>query len=102
MNLLNTTFFIDKPVGSLFIDWAKNHYIPELEKFGGQEIKFLEITSDEPDALRYAIQTVLQSENQSQQWQDSMLPAILQKAFGNSYAINPDQLLHFTSVMHIL
>lgn len=102
MILLNTTFFIEKSVEDKFTQWARAHFIPELEAFGGKEIKFLEIMSEDPAAARRAVQAVFDDTEVTDRWQTDKLPALLQKAFSNNYCIGPEQMLHFTSAMKVL
>lgn len=102
MILLNTTFFIEKSIEIKFTQWARTHFIPELKAFGANEIKFLEILSEDPGAVRLAVQAVFDDAKTSDRWQSENIPALLQKAFSNGYGIKPEQMLHFTSAMKVL
>lgn len=102
MILVNTTFFIYASAADRFMEWVRTHFLPSLEQFGCKEVKLLEIPSEEPATLRFAVQGVMENSRMADLWQESFLPGLIQRAISKEYGISHDHLLHFTSVMNIL
>jgi len=102
MILLNTTFCISSVNQALFLSWAREIYVPYINKYGHSDARILHLPQAESDTQSYAIQFCIDNESAAGDWITESLPEMLRIASDKPYNLSADDLLHFSTAMEVI